>query len=114
MYTLGCDFMPSPIHAGGLRYHGMSPLISQLYHLGYIDEARAFTQKEIFQAAVTFARCQGILPAPESAHALCAVIQEAEKCREEGKGQVILCHLTGTGYFDLNAYHRFLQGEMKE
>ena len=114
MYTLGCDFMPSPIHAGGLRYHGMSPLISQLYHLGYIDEARAFAQKEIFQAAVTFARCQGILPAPESAHALCAVIQEAEKCREEGKGQVILCHLTGTGYFDLNAYHRFLQGEMEE
>ena len=114
MYTLGCDFMPSPIHAGGLRYHGMSPLISQLHHLGYIDEARAFTQKEIFQAAVTFARCQGILPAPESAHALCAVIQEAEKCREEGKSQVILCHLTGTGYFDLNAYHRFLQGEMEE
>lgn len=114
MYTLGCDFMPSPIHAGGLRYHGMSPLISQLYHLGYIDEARAFTQKEIFQAAVTFARCQGILPALESAHALCAVIQEAEKCREEGKSQVILCHLTGTGYFDLNAYHRFLQGEMEE
>ena len=114
MYTLGCDFMPSPIHAGGLRYHGMSPLISQLYHLGYIDEARAFTQKEIFQAAVTFARCQGILPAPESAHALCAVIQEAEKCRDEGKSQVILCHLTGTGYFDLNAYHRFLQGEMEE
>ena len=114
MYTLGCDFMPSPIHAGGLRYHGMSPLISQLYHLGYIDEARAFTQKEIFQAAVTFARCQGILPAPESAHALCAVIQEAEKCREEGKSQVILCHLTGTGYFDLNAYHRFLQGAMEE
>ena len=114
MYTLGCDFMPSPIHAGGLRYHGMSPLISQLYHLGYIDEARAFTQKEIFQAAVTFARCQGILPAPESAHALCAVMQEAEKCREEGKSQVILCHLTGTGYFDLNAYHRFLQGEMEE
>ena len=112
MYTLGCDFMPSPIHAGGLRYHGMSPLISQLYHLGYIDEARAFTQREVFQAAVIFARSQGILPAPESAHALCAAMQEAEKCREEGKSRVILCHLTGTGYFDLGSYQRFLQGEM--
>lgn len=114
MYTLGSGFVPAPTHAGGLRYHGMSPIISRLYHDGYIDEARAVSQTEVFDAAVRFARVEGILPAPESSHAIKVAIDEAVKCRETGESKTILFGLTGTGYFDLFAYERFLQGVMTD
>lgn len=103
MYTLGCDFIPSAIHAGGLRYHGMSPILSKLYHDGYM-EAVAVEQTKIFEAAVKFARLETILPAPESAHAIYTAINEALFCRETGESKVILFGLTGTGYFDMTAY----------
>jgi len=111
MYTLGSGFIPSPSHAGGLRYHGMSPIISKLYHDGYI-EARAIEQTEVFKAATVFARSEGILPAPESAHAVYVAIDEALKCRETGKKKTIIFGLSGTGYFDLTAYHSYNSGEM--
>ena len=114
MYTLGSGFVPAPTHAGGLRYHGMSPVISRLYHDGYIDEARAVSQTDVFDAAVRFARVEGILPAPESSHAIKVAIDEALKCKETGKRKTILFGLTGTGYFDLYAYERFLQGSMTD
>ncbi|MGM9618496.1 MAG: TrpB-like pyridoxal phosphate-dependent enzyme [Oscillospiraceae bacterium] len=114
MYTLGSGFIPSPSHAGGLRYHGMSPILSQLYHDGYVDEARAVTQTEVFAAATRFARVEGILPAPESSHAICVGIQEALKCRESGEAKTILIGVTGTGYFDLTAYSSFLDGTMTD
>ena len=112
MYTLGAGFMPSSNHAGGLRYHGMSPILSQLYHDGYIDEARAVKQSDVFEAAEYFARIEGLLPAPESAHAILAAIDEAKKCRETGQNKCILFGLTGTGYFDLAGYMAYNSGEM--
>lgn len=113
MYTLGCGFMPSPDHAGGLRYHGMSPVVSKLYHDGYM-RVRAVKQTEVFAAAEKFARCEGILPAPESSHAIKVAMDEAVKCRETGEKKVILFGLTGTGYFDLAAYKSFNEGTMKD
>lgn len=113
MYTLGHNFMPSGIHAGGLRYHGESPIVSQLYHDGLI-EARAFDQREIFEAALTFARSEGIIPAPESAHAVRGAIVEALAAREEGKGRTILFCLSGHGHFDMAAYDTYLAGETKD
>ena len=106
MYTLGSQFMPSPNHAGGLRFHGMSPILSQLYHDGYM-EARAVEQTSVFEAAVQFARVEGILPAPESSHAIKVAIDEALKCKETGEEKTIVFGLTGTGYFDLVAYEQF-------
>jgi len=107
MYTLGSDFIPSANHAGGLRYHGMSPILSQLYHDGYINEARAVEQTSVFDAATYFAKHEGILPAPESSHAIRAAIDEAVKCKNSGEEKTILFGLTGTGYFDLNAYAQY-------
>lgn len=113
MYTLGCGFMPSPNHAGGLRYHGMSPVVSQLYHDGYM-RAVAVEQSKVFQSAVMFAKCEGILPAPESAHAICAAVDEALECKREGRKKTILFGLTGTGYFDLGAYKQYNDGTMTD
>ena len=114
MYTLGSSFMPAATHAGGLRYHGMSPILSQLYHDGYLDEARAVSQVDVFKAAVEFARVEGILPAPESSHAIKVAMDEARKCKETGEKKVILFGLTGTGYFDMISYERYLKGELKD
>lgn len=113
MYTLGSGFIPSPNHAGGLRYHGMSSIVSQLYHDGYM-EARAVEQTKVFEAAEQFARIEGILPAPESSHAIRVAIDEAVKCRETGEEKTIVFGLTGTGYFDMVAYEKFLNGEMRD
>ena len=113
MYTLGCDFILSPNHAGGLRYHGMSPILSQLYADGYM-EARSYKQTEVFEAAEQFARVEGILPAPESSHAIKGAIDEALKCKETGEEKTILFGLTGTGYFDLVAYEKFHNGQMDD
>lgn len=107
MYTLGCTFTPSPIHAGGLRYHGMAPIISKLYHDGYM-EAISVTQNNIFEAATFFAKYESILPAPESAHAIYGAVEEAKKCIETGEEKVILFGLTGTGFFDMTAYTSFM------
>jgi tryptophan synthase beta chain len=109
MHTLGHDFIPDPIHAGGLRYHGMSPLISHIYELGLI-EAVAIAQTECFAAAVQFARAEGILPAPEPTHALAACIREALACKESGEEKVILTALCGHGFLDLASYDTFLRG----
>src|SRR5690242_13403373 len=111
MHTLGHDFVPDPIHAGGLRYHGMSPLISHLYELGLI-EASAKSQRDCFEAGVRFARAEGIVPAPEPTHALAACVEEALRCKETGEPKVILTALCGHGHLDLPAYGRFLAGEM--
>lgn len=111
MYTLGSSFIPAPNHAGGLRYHGMSSVLSQLYHDGYM-EAISVEQTSVFKAAEEFARVEGILPAPESSHAIKVAIDEALKCRETGEEKTILFGLTGTGYFDMVAYERFNNGEM--
>ena len=111
MYTLGSDFMPSAIHAGGLRYHGMNPTLSQLYHDGIL-EARTARQLDVFKAATLFARTEGILPAPESSHAIAAAIDEATRCREEGRAENIVFGLSGTGYFDMLAYGKFNDGQM--
>lgn len=111
MYTLGHDFIPPGIHAGGLRYHGDAPLISQLYHDGLI-EARAYGQTSVFESALLFAKTEGIIPAPESSHAIKAAIDEAINAREEGKEKVILFNLSGHGYFDLKAYDDFLSGKL--
>ena len=113
MYTLGCDFKPSPTHAGGLRYHGMSPILSKLYHDGILDEARAVEQRDVFEAAELFAKCETILPAPESAHAIKVAIDEAVKCRETGEAKKILFGLTGTGNYDITAYMNYNDGTMK-
>lgn len=112
MYTLGHDFMPAPIHAGGLRYHGASPIVSQLLNEKII-EAKAYDQKEVFEAAVMFAKSQGIVPAPESAHAIKATIDEAEKCRKTGEEKVILFNLSGHGDFDMGSYEKFLSGNLQ-
>ncbi|HIS77200.1 MAG TPA: TrpB-like pyridoxal phosphate-dependent enzyme [Candidatus Merdivicinus excrementipullorum] len=113
MYTLGCGFIPSPNHAGGLRYHGMSPILSKLYHDGYM-EAVSVEQSKVFEAAVLFAKKETILPAPESAHAIRAAINEALKCKETGEAKTILFGLTGTGYFDMSAYTSYLEGRMTD
>ena len=113
MYTLGSSFIPAPNHAGGLRYHGMSPVLSQLYDDGYM-EARAVPQTEVFEAAEQFARVEGILPAPESSHAIKVAIDEAKKCIETGEEKTIVFGLTGTGYFDMVAYERFHDGTMDD
>jgi tryptophan synthase beta chain len=111
MHTLGHDFIPDPIHAGGLRYHGMSPLISHVYELGLM-EAEAVPQTECFSAAVLFARTEGIVPAPEPTHALALAIREAMKAKETGEETVILTALCGHGHFDLAAYDDYLNGRM--
>ncbi|RKJ75949.1 TrpB-like pyridoxal phosphate-dependent enzyme [Butyricicoccus sp. 1XD8-22] len=111
MYTLGNGFMPAANHAGGLRYHGMSPLLSKLYHDGYMEAVSA-KQLEVFEAATLFAKKETILPAPESAHAICQAMKEAVKCRESGEAKTILFGLTGTGYFDMTAYDAFKSGTM--
>ncbi len=113
MYTLGSGFIPAPGHAGGLRYHGMNPVLSQLYHDGFM-EAVAFEQTEVFKAAVAFARTEGTLPAPESAHAIKAAIDEALLCKQSGEHKNILFGLTGTGYFDLAAYESYNSGKMTD
>ena len=113
MYTLGSGFIPSANHAGGLRYHGMSPVVSQLYHDGLI-EATSVEQTKVFEAATYFARVEGILPAPESSHAIRAAIDEALKCKETGEAKNIVFGLTGTGYFDMTAYQKFNDGTMDD
>ncbi|HIW16163.1 MAG TPA: pyridoxal-phosphate dependent enzyme, partial [Firmicutes bacterium] len=113
MYTLGAGFIPSANHAGGLRYHGMSSTLSQLYHDGYLD-AVSVEQTSVFEAAVQFARVEGILPAPESSHAIKVAMDEAIRCRETGEEKTILFGLTGTGYFDMYAYQRYNDGEMSD
>ena len=113
MYTLGSGFIPAPNHAGGLRYHGMSSILSQLYHDGLM-EARSYKQTEVFEAAELFARSEGILPAPESSHAIKGAIDEALKCKESGEEKTIVFGLTGTGYFDMVAYEKFHDGEMSD
>ena len=111
MYTLGSDFVPDPIHAGGLRYHGMSPIVSSLYNQGLI-EAVAVGQRDVFSAAIQFARAEGILPAPESSHAIRAAINEAIDAREKGEKRVILFNLSGHGFLDLSAYDQYLHNGM--
>jgi len=113
MHTLGHAFIPAPVHAGGLRYHGMSPLLSHMYELG-LFEAVAKPQRECFAAAVTFARSEGILPAPEPSHAIAAVVDEAKRCAETGEEKVILTALCGHGHFDMTAYELYLSGEMTD
>lgn len=113
MYTLGCDFIPSPNHAGGLRYHGMSGILSEIYDQGLM-EARSVTQTEVFEAAEEFARVEGILPAPESSHAIKVALDEAKKCIETGEEKTIVFGLTGTGYFDMFAYEKFHDGKMTD
>ena len=113
MYTLGSGFMPSPNHAGGLRYHGMSPIVSKLYHDGYIS-ARSVEQTKVFDAATFFAKTEGTLPAPESSHAIRAAMDEAIRCKETGEEKTILFGLTGTGYFDMAAYQAYLDGTMTD
>ena len=113
MYTLGSDFIPSANHAGGLRYHGMSSTLSELYHQGLM-EATSVKQTEVFEAAEYFARVEGILPAPESSHAIRVAIDEALRCKETGEEKTIVFGLTGTGYFDMVAYEKFHEGEMSD
>ncbi|RZT02247.1 TrpB-like pyridoxal phosphate-dependent enzyme [Cuneatibacter caecimuris] len=113
MYTLGSNFIPSPNHAGGLRYHGMSSILSQLYHDGLM-EAVSVEQTSVFEAAEQFARVEGILPAPESSHAIRVAIDEALKCKETGEEKTIVFGLTGTGYFDMYAYEKFHDGKMTD
>lgn len=113
MYTLGSGFIPSANHAGGLRYHGMSPIISKLYHDGYLT-ARSVEQTKVFEAATMFARCEGTLPAPESSHAIRVAVDEALKCKETGEAKTIIFGLTGTGYFDMSAYEAFNKGKMTD
>lgn len=113
MYTLGSSFIPAPNHAGGLRYHGMSSTLSQLYHDGYM-EAVAVEQTSVFMAAEEFARVEGILPAPESSHAIRVAIDEAMKCKETGEEKNIIFGLSGTGYFDMSAFEKFHDGKMDD
>ncbi len=113
MYTLGSGFVPAPNHAGGLRYHGMSPILSKLYHDGYM-EAVSYEQSRVFEAAVFFAKHETILPAPESAHAIRGAMDEALRCKETGEEKVILFGLTGTGFFDMTAYESYLSGRMTD
>jgi len=112
MYTLGHDFVPTPLHAGGLRYHGMSASISALYDEGYI-EVGAVPQLGTFEAAMTFARTEGIIPAPESAHVIKAAVDEALEAQELGEERVIVFNLSGHGYFDLTAYQEYMEGGLE-
>lgn len=114
MYTLGSGYIPSSIHAGGLRYHGMSPIVSKLYHDKYIDEARAVMQNDIFKAAVLFAKTEAILPAPESSHAIRVAVDEALKCKETGEAKTILFGLTGNGSYDLSAYMQYNERKIED
>ncbi|MCH1611635.1 MAG: TrpB-like pyridoxal-phosphate dependent enzyme, partial [Luminiphilus sp.] len=111
MHTLGASFIPEPIHAGGLRYHGMAPLVSHIYELGLV-EAISIPQTECFEGALQFARAEGIVPAPEPTHANAAAVREALACKESGEEKVILTALCGHGHLDLAAYEKFLAGEM--
>jgi tryptophan synthase beta chain len=113
MHTLGSQFTPPGFHAGGLRYHGMSPLVSHCKELGLI-EAVAYNQVECFEAAVLFARNEGIVPAPESSHAVKGAIVEAMRCKREGKSETILFNLSGHGHFDMMAYQKYFAGEMSD
>ena len=113
MHTLGSTFIPPGFHAGGLRYHGMAPMVSHLKELGLI-EARAYRQVEVFEAGVRFARAEGILPAPEANHAVKGAIDEAIRCREEGRGRTILFNLCGHGHFDMQAYMDYFAGKLKD
>ena len=113
MYTLGSDFIPSANHAGGLRYHGMSSTLSELYDQGLM-EATSVVQTDVFEAAEYFARIEGILPAPESSHAIRVAIDEALRCKETGEEKTIVFGLTGTGYFDMVAYEKLHDGEMTD
>jgi len=113
MQTLGSGFIPSSNHAGGLRYHGMNSVLSKLYHDGFL-EARSEIQTDVFDAAVRFMKVEGILPAPESSHAIKAAIDEAVKCKKTGEKKVILFGLTGTGYFDMTAYMSFNDKTMSD
>jgi predicted alternative tryptophan synthase beta-subunit len=113
MHTLGHTFVPAPMHAGGLRYHGMAPLICKLYDEGVI-EARAVPQRATFDAAILFARAEGILPAPEAAHAVRGAIDEALRCKQEGKRQTIVFNLCGHGFLDLSAYEAYLAGKLED
>jgi tryptophan synthase beta chain len=111
MHTLGHGFIPEPIHAGGLRYHGMAPLVSHVYELGLV-EAISIPQKECFAGALDFARMEGIVPAPEPTHAIAAAVREALACKESGEEKVILTALCGHGHLDLASYDKYLNGEM--
>jgi tryptophan synthase beta chain len=111
MYTLGHKFVPSPIHAGGLRYHGASPLVSKLVHDGYM-EAVAYPQTQVFEAAMTFARTEGLIIAPETSHAVKCAIDEALKCKESGESKTILFNLSGHGLLDLRGYDEYLAGNL--
>ena len=113
MHTLGSAFIPAPIHAGGLRYHGMSPLVSHVYNEGLI-EAIAIPQLECFEAAVQFARTEGIVPAPEPTHALAATVREALACKESGESKVILTALSGHGLLDMASYTAYFAGELTD
>jgi tryptophan synthase beta chain len=113
MYTLGHDFVPEPIHAGGLRYHGMSPQVSLLKHEGFI-EARSVHQRPCFEAGIQFARTEGLIPAPESTHAIRAAIDEALEAKKTGEKKVILFNLSGHGYFDMSSYQRYLEGKLED
>ena len=113
MHTLGSTFIPPASHSGGLRYHGMAPLISHVYELGLI-EARAYQQIACFDAAVQFARCEGIVPAPESTHAVRCAIDEALRCKQEGKAETILFNLSGHGHFDMGAYIAYFEGKLTD
>jgi tryptophan synthase beta chain len=113
MYTLGHDFVPPPVHAGGLRYHGDSPIVSALVKHGLV-EARAYRQNETFEAALRFARTEAILPAPEPSHAIRAVIEEAEAAKQAGEERVILLNLCGHGHFDMSAYDAYLAGALED
>ncbi len=113
MYTLGHSFVPPPVHAGGLRYHGMAPIVCHLVKLGFV-EAQAVYQIPTFEAAVKFARTEGILPAPEPAHAIKVVIDEALKCKESGQKKNILLALSGHGHFDLGSYEKYLTGQLED
>jgi tryptophan synthase beta chain len=111
MYTLGHNFIPPPIHAGGLRYHGAGVIVSQLYKDNLI-EARAVQQLACFEAGVLFAKAEGIIPAPEATHAIAAVIEEAKRAKEEGKPKIILFNLCGHGHFDMSAYEAYFAGKL--
>jgi tryptophan synthase beta chain len=113
MYTLGSGFIPAASHAGGLRYHGMTSTLSELYDKGLM-EARSVAQTKVFEAAEYFARIEGILPAPESSHAIRVAIDEALKCKETGEEKTIVFGLTGTGYFDMMSYEKFHDGKMND
>jgi tryptophan synthase beta chain len=111
MHTLGSTFIPPGFHAGGLRYHGMAPMVSHIYELGLI-EACAYQQKTCFDAGVQFARCEGIVPAPEANHAVRCAIDEALRCKKEGKAETILFNMSGHGHFDMGAYIAYFEGKL--